>query len=245
MNITTLEKSFDERVKEIESYLDLLDLVERQLQHGPPEIDGSALTTDQQRILYSSVYLQLYNLVEATATWCVDAVTFATSDPAQWHASQLASELRREWVRAQSRSHVDLNYSNRLQAAVELCDCLIAGLPIGEWSVEKGYSGSWDDAALESISVRLGFNLSIRPEVYRAVKQPIREGKGALGLVKYFRNRLAHGSLSFAECGDAVTSAELRDLATRTSTYLRDVVSTFRHFIEQYQFLAVEFRPSA
>ena len=61
-----LTESFEERLQEIEVYLDLLEHLEQQVAIGPPKIGESSITTQQQKILYSSVYLQLYNLVEAT-----------------------------------------------------------------------------------------------------------------------------------------------------------------------------------
>ena len=63
--MAALQTAFDERVQEIEAYLDLLDIVERQVQSGPPRlvVGERRITVDQQRILYSGVYLQLYSLV--------------------------------------------------------------------------------------------------------------------------------------------------------------------------------------
>ena len=57
-------RSFEERLIEIESYLELLEALENQVRRGLPQFgeDGSTITVQQQKILYSSVYLQLYNL---------------------------------------------------------------------------------------------------------------------------------------------------------------------------------------
>lgn len=67
-------QAFEERLQEIETYLDLLEVLEKQVQEGSPRIGkkGTKITVQQQKILYSSVYLQLYNLVESTVTRCVD-----------------------------------------------------------------------------------------------------------------------------------------------------------------------------
>ena len=56
-----LLEAFEERLQEIDAYLDLLDAIQHQAQTGPPKIGDVTITTQQQRILYSSVYLQLYN----------------------------------------------------------------------------------------------------------------------------------------------------------------------------------------
>ncbi|MCH8046908.1 MAG: hypothetical protein IID44_24670 [Planctomycetes bacterium] len=239
-----LLEAFEERLQEIDAYLDLLDAIQRQAQAGPPKIGDATITTQQQRILYSSVYLQLYNLVEATATWCVNAVSEATVEGAQWKPKDLVDRLRREWVRTTARTHVDLNPGNRLNEVVTFCDLLLEAVPITEWSVSRGGGGNWDDVSIESITARLGCNLTIDPAVSRAAKRHIRDDKNSLGLVKYLRNRLAHGEMSFEECGTGVTVADLRDVTNRTANYLREVVSAFVDYIGNYHFLSPDSRPS-
>ena len=236
--------AFEERLQEIEAYLDLLDALERQVRDGPPILGGAPITSKQQKILYSSVYLQLYNLVEATVTWCVDAVSTAAAKDGRWQFGDLSEELRREWVRFRARTHTELNFDNRLESAVEMCNRLIQALPILAWTIEKGRSGNWDEREIETIARRLGFELQISPEVLIGVKQRIRDDKGTLTLVRDLRNRLAHGSLSFAECGDGVTVLDLRDLKNRTALYLKEVVDSFSSYIEAHGFLNPVSRPT-
>ena len=109
----TLTLAFEERLLELDAYLDLLDALERQTQHGPPVIGGGPVTAQQQKILYSAVYLQLYNLVEATVTWCLEAVCAAAAKDGRWCPSDLSAELRREWVRTTAQTHAGLNDENR------------------------------------------------------------------------------------------------------------------------------------
>jgi hypothetical protein len=245
MTLDTLTQTFEERLQEIDAYLDLLDALERQVREGPPKIGGSAITAQQQKILYSSVYLQLYNLVEATVTWCIDAVTAAAANGGRWLPNDLSAELRREWVRVQARTHVNLNFENRLETAVAFFDRLTSALPVSSWSFERGGGGNWDDVEIEEIAARLGCNLRVSLAAYEGVKRIIRDDKNALALVKYLRNRLAHGTLSFAECGDGVTVVDLRDIKERTALYLREVVAAFRAYIDSYDFLIPARRPAA
>lgn len=240
----SLSQTFEERLQEIETYLDLLEALERQVQTGPPIIGGATITTQQQKILYSCVYLQLYNLVEATVTWCVDAVCTAATANSRWRPGDLSEHLRREWVRSTARTHIfELTIENRLQSAVYLCNHLIQSLPISKWEIEKGQGGNWDDDAIKLITDRLGCQLQISHEVLEGVKRPIRDDKGALALVKDLRNRLAHGSLSFVECGDNVTVPDLREIKQRTVQYLREVIAAFTLYINTYGFLHPDQRP--
>ncbi len=104
-------------------------------------------------------------------------------------------------------------------------------------------AGNWDDTEIESTTVRLGFRLKISPTVRAGIKREIRDGKTALALVKYLRNRLAHGSISFAECGDDLTVDDLKDLSDRTTAYLEEVVREVRKFIDHYEFIDHTQRP--
>jgi len=56
---------FKERQLEVEIYIDFLQSIEDQAREGPPKLVGAKypISTQQQKILYSSVYLQLYNLL--------------------------------------------------------------------------------------------------------------------------------------------------------------------------------------
>lgn len=220
---------------------EVMEALERQVQKGPPEIGGSTITTQQQKILYSSVFLQLYNLVEATVTWCLSAVCDAASDQGRWKPGDLVEKLRREWVRTTARTHDGLNEENLLDCAVDLCEFLLQSSPVASFSV--GRRGNWDEHEIQAITARLGCNLQISPAALTGIKQHIRNDKGALALIRDLRNRLGHGSLSFAECGENVTVPDLRDLKQRTAQYLREVVAAFGGYIDSYEFLIPARRP--
>lgn len=240
-----LRTAFDERLDEIEAYLQFLEAIEQLIQTGQPRIGstGQVITARQQRILYSSVYLQLYNLVEATITKCLDAVCEAAAAETKWKPGDLCSELRKEWVRYTARTHIPLTDENRLKHALELVEQLVQALPIASIRVEKS-GGSWDDEQIENITTRIGLRLRISPPVYQGVKRKLRDDKGALGLIAALRNDLAHGSLSFAECGQNVLVADLRDLKDKAALYLGEVVDAFETWIACYEFLSPASRPA-
>ena len=243
--MAALVNSFEERLTEVEAYLDFLGVVERCAQAGPPRLAGAEhpITAQQQKILYSGVYLQLYNLVESTMTKCVDAVAKAATDAGSWVPGDLCESLRKEWVRVVARTHVDLTPDNRLASALDLCKRLVEVHPLAVFKIEKGGGGNWDDDAIETISDRLGFQLTVSPEVYRGIKQRIKDDLGPLALVKDLRNRLAHGSISFTQCAEDVSVDELIELKNKTATYLKEVVLQFVAYIEGFKFLVPERRP--
>ena len=244
--MAALTQAFDERLAEVETYLDLLKVMEDLAQKGPPKFEGavSPITTQQKKILYSSVYLQLYNLVESTMTRCIDAIADAARTNPAWKAGDLTLALRTEWVRVTARTHIELTPQHRLESALALCEHLVSSLPIGIFSIEKGGGGNWDDDAIEAISYRLGVPLNVSPPVHSNVKRRVKDDLGPLRLVKQLRNELAHGSISFTECAEDVTVAWLVDLKDKTASYLREVVAHYVTYVETYEYLIPEKRPA-
>lgn len=245
-DVSALVIGFQERLDEVESYLAFLSSMEACAQQGPPRLEGAEhpISMQQQRILYSSVYLQLYNLVEATMSRCIEAVAAAARDGGQWKPGDLVEELKREWVRATARTHENLTPMHRLEHALVMCNHLVTSLPIAEFDIDKGGGGNWDDAAIEAVSKRLGFHLAVTPSVYSAIKRRFQDDLGPLALVKDLRNRLAHGSISFSQCAEDVTVERLVDLKDKTVAYLREVVGCFSNYIQAQEYLIPERRPA-
>lgn len=234
-----LLKAFEERLDEVNAYLNFLDEVEKATTSGAPRFEGSGvkISVQQTRILYSSLYLQLYNLVESTITSCLDELTNAALKPSRWIPGDMIAEMRREWVRVMVGSHKDLNYENRLKQAVQMAEYLLDALPLQPFKLEKGGGGNWDDKSIEEVAKRIGLALKISRKTKREVKETFRDDRGALGVVVHLRNGLAHGSLSFVECGENDDVDQLRQLTQRTANYMSEVVSAFENFIDGQEFI--------
>ncbi len=233
-----LREAFDERVEEVRTYLDFLDNVEGAFLESVNSHIWPKITAPQQRILYSSVYLQLYNLVEATVTHCLAAVCTATQD--RYHPSELSDNLRREWVRQKARTHLPSNPETRLEDALGLARTLIAPEPLSKWKIEVGGGGNWDEQEIDDIARRLDCTMQVPSHL----KRFIANDKRALSVVKDRRNRLAHGGLSFSECGASATARDLRTLADITISYMSAVVDAFQSYLACQGFLVPEQRRS-
>jgi hypothetical protein len=233
MATTELRAFFEERYAEIDAYLLFLQNVEDAAREGAPRFRGTdtTITPEQKKILNSSLYLQLYNLVEATVLRCLESVVAAVEE-AERLPSELRLELRTEWVRSIARTHSDLGPDKRLKAALDMCEQLLQQMPVKDFKIEPGGGGNWDDSSIEKICERVGCGLKIPPSVLRAAKRHIRDDMGALKLVKDRRNGLAHGSLSFVDCSDGVTVGELKGIASAIGDYLREAVTCFVSYVE-------------
>ena len=242
-----LRERFDERHAEVSSYLEFLKGIDAAVQAGIPKIggdDGLTITTQQQKILYSGVYLQLYNLVEATITECLDYISKASMEHATHSPADLSLEMRREWVKHIARTNVEMGPEKRLENALVLCNHLVDALPVDAFDIVRGGGGNWDDKHIEKIATRLGFKIKVSKSVRAAVKKSVRDDMGALALIVSLRNKLAHGSLTFAECGQNDTALELVSLANGVTDYLREVVVAFGNYLQNRLYLLPERRPN-
>jgi hypothetical protein len=158
------------------------------------------------------VYLQLYNLVESTVVQCLDELSVTTIGQGQWAAAELSDLLRKEWIKVSAKTHRSLTPDNRLAAVLSLCDVILNGAPVESFKI-----GSWDDESIEKVLRRIGCDLFVPPAVRTDIKRKFRNDLGAMTLVRNMRNMLAHGTISFAECGENHTVGELREMVRRTS----------------------------
>lgn len=237
---------FSERRDEIQSYLAFLSGVEGAIRSGVPRLgpEGPAITAQQQRILYSGVYLQLYNLVESTISGCLDAVSVTALTQVARTPGDLSHKLRGEWVRHMAKTHREMGADRRLESVLALCDHLVSALPVRPFQIEKGGGGNWDDEEIHRIAARIGFDLNVSAAAQAAVKRKIRNDKGALALVVDLRNGLAHGRLSFVECSQDDNVEDLSKLADHVFIYLAEVIAAFERFVGDGLFLREDLRPA-
>lgn len=244
--MAALRDAFDERLAEVRAYLGFLSAMELEAQSGPPRFQnaGESITPQQQKLLYAGLYMHLYNLVEATMTLCIESIIDAAVRDGQWKPQDLSDAVRTEWIRSTAKTHLDLNFSNRLVAAKDVVEHLIALRPLRPFEIAKGGGGNWDDGSIEKMSKRLGCKLKVSRPVMARVKRPVKDDLGALGLVRSMRNDLAHGSMSFAESGELVAVSDLKDLAETVIDYLREVIDRFSAFVDHHEYLVSDRRPT-
>nr|WP_244981526.1 MAE_28990/MAE_18760 family HEPN-like nuclease [Corallococcus exercitus] len=242
-----MRTDFEERVVEVDAYIDLVSSIEHSIQAGVPLIktrSGASKVVEpmQQKLLCAGVYLHLYNLVEATVSRCIAAVERAATESAAWNVGDLSAELRGEWVRSMAKTHENLSVESRLDAALNLCNHLVRMLPV-RLSISQGGGGNWDDEEIFRFTKRIGVPIRFTPETQRGVKQPIRNDKGAMQLVRHLRNKLAHGELSFSECGEGLTAADLTKIKDCTVVYLSEVIDCYEGFLTRFEYVVPEKRP--
>lgn len=235
---------FEERSQEIRSHLKFLEnLDEAKREKGVPKFLGTEkeINVTQNQILVSIVYLQLYNLVEAimnTSLEYLERVVIESKIP----PSDLSEKLLEEWIRfiAKTREK-DLGSEKRFEAALDLHKSSSQNLLV-DFKIEKGGGGNWDDEEIEKFCRRIGCELNIEEGIKREIKRN-RTGEdksGYLRVVKQRRNQLAHGNLSFAECGKGVLSADVSSAVKAVIDYLDEYIRCFSDFLDSISTSAID-----
>jgi hypothetical protein len=233
--------TFDTRLSDIESYFELVNNIEKAIGSGGAtlHIDGAPyrISTTQQKIMYSGIYLHLYNLVESTMMLLIEAVERHTSSSIHNNVSLLTEKMKRLYVKsvAEPVDATAVSPEKRLLKYLKLFDQVLGAHPV-EIKIPQGGGGNWGVQEIERISDKIGVTLDIDNEIYRLATVPLRDDKGPLRFIKDTRNKLAHGSISFAECGEYHVASDFRHLINVVRDYLMEVINSYQIFIEDNGF---------
>ncbi|EHJ8930811.1 hypothetical protein L0497_003601 [Salmonella enterica subsp. enterica serovar Minnesota] len=229
--------TFSDRVDEINTYYSLLVFMESGLSSGSTNLQLNnsvhVITPMLQKTIYANVYMHLYNLVESTITLLIKAVERQIQNDVRENGiGILKDEIRQLWVRYMAGTHDILVPESRLEKAINLCNYFIDNIPF-ELTIPKGGGGNWDNENIRLLAQRMGFTLNIPRAINTAVKRPIKDNRGVIQLITYTRNKLAHGEISFSECGDDLTLTSINQLIEITRNYLEAVINGFDDYLNR------------
>lgn len=227
--------SFSDRSSEIEQYLSFLK--ENELP-GP----RVKLSTVQINVMKSSVFLQLYNLVESTVALSCEDLSEAISKHATVRLQDLSAELKDEWVRIVGRTGVSMNSESRHRHMLSILTDILAGKPVKSFNMNSGGGGNWDNHSIHNFGKKIGLKIVLDPLVSQGLNSEFYNSAGPIVSVRIIRNDLAHGNVSFGEIGQLKSVGELTDLYTVTINYLDNVITAFESYIESRSYLDLSLR---
>ncbi|MDF1693048.1 MAG: MAE_28990/MAE_18760 family HEPN-like nuclease [Zhongshania sp.] len=231
--------TFDDRVSGIESYFELVDKIEIAVRSGGAFIkagdDDYRITPEQQKIMYSGIYLHLYNLVESTVSMCIEAVERHALDGIGNNLCDFTEKMRAIYVKSILKPHESLSYEKRLEGALDLFRQVMGESDI-QLKIFAGGGGSWGSTEIKNFSKTIGVDIHLPRAINQSVNRPFRDEKGPIRLIKDIRNKLAHGSLSFVECGEGHVASDFRRLINIVKDYLACIISAYEYFIDHCKY---------
>jgi hypothetical protein len=225
--MSLVRQAFEARNAEVKSFLDLLAAIEEKritLHHSRSDYSDSFL------VMKANVFLLSYNLVEATIRICVTSIydKMAGHRPA---FSRLRSEFQDVWLRQRASTFPieTLTRDSQFKLIKAVASHLVAASPV-ELKVERlSLSGNIDADNIRELFDKHGMRLTVHASA---------KGGAELRTVKTKRNALAHGEISFAECGREYTVADLKRIHEQVRVFLSGVVASADRYAKRDAFLA-------
>lgn len=227
-------QDFEERVKEIEQFLDLLRLLERPgaslgYQTGRGErrrpIEAAWVKT-----LKASTFLLLYNLVESATRRGIGAI-YERLGSDQRRYDQVVDKIRRVWVDQRFRrlDHRSASGKNYQDTTNDILERVARGVFLELHDERLPVSGTLDAGKVREVCYLHGIR----------VKADKPAGGGTdLHTVMKQRNHLAHGNISFAECGRQYTVDELQQIKQQVVVFMRSILRNIAQYIKKKSYAA-------
>ena len=228
---------FNEHSREIGDYLDFLSILENEMQNGIPKIGSKVITPQQVYALYSSAFVQIYNLVEGTISKCIKAICDVIIVNGDCTLADLSEAMRKEWLRYAAKTHYTLAPDKRLEKLEDVLRMAVDGTPVSEFRLEKGGGGNWSDSTIEKFLYRIGCDYSIDEQLKKRVKRPFKDDAGVMQYLMKLRNDLSHGNVSFCQCGQDVSFTDIKNTYAVVHEYLNVIVSSVSQYIENRHYL--------
>lgn len=234
-------EEFLNRKSEIEKYFKFLS----KLENDSPELHYSITGTQQVhkiddellKILKANGFLLIYNLVEAvTRILLIEFLDSITKSKVT--VKKLNQDIQKIWIA--NKKFADKQIGNKSEEVFfqELYNEIVSNTLASfttEIKNDKGevikefvnLSGNVDADKIRRLASKYGFNSKVGPA----------EKAGAdLEEIKRKRNYLAHGRMTFVECGGKVTVVDMCKYKDNAILYLNEIISNIEKHIKDKKF---------
>jgi hypothetical protein len=224
--MSPLLEAFEDRALELSAYFKFIELIEKESAalSLPKKQTWKVRKVDEKilRILKANFFLLLYNLVEASIREGFLSV-YKAVEADGCSVKQLTPPLRKLWIdveftRISAATANQDSYRNIARKLVQnIADDVKATLDV----TAMKFSGNLDAAKIRDVCDAHGVS-------HKTDKRT--QGGEKLLVVKNKRNALAHGDLSFVECGRDYSMAELGKIKDQSFWYLKSILRNIEKF---------------
>lgn len=229
-----VKKAFEARAEETQQYIKVLERLDSEyvvLFDKRTKRQKRVFENDSRKVMKATVFLLLYNLVESSVRSAFEELYEAIHREGS-PAMDLRLEFQKIWIRQKYRSF-DKNSATNLKF-IEITEELIADFSARtacKFRTDKmSVSGNLDQNAIKKICKEHGIDARVHRSALNGAE---------LATVKNNRNHLAHGNVSFIDCGEQYTVSDLTRIMRQTVVFVRGVLKSMEKFIESKGFSAV------
>lgn len=224
---------FNDRKNEIDLYYQLIDFLDNiEKEDGEKSINNILFNKDIEKIVRANALLMLYNLVESTLVNGIEEV-YSVFKQDEITYSQVRSEIKEIWFNYRFSNAYDkkAHFDTYKKTAEKIITSIMLNKPLELDRKATGISGNLDADSIREVCKKHGIQF-ISPEECHGGKK--------LGKVKEQRNQLAHGTLSFVECGRDFTVNDLHEIKIEVENFLSGFIDAIESYYDNKEYLSDE-----
>lgn len=217
---------FDDRVQEIDLYFRALKELDNE---NTSRSSTKPYCNDEfVKILKANTLIMIYNLVESTVMGGILEIYDKLKQDGLTY-SGVRKEIKDIWFSFKFRQVYDqqAHYNSYKGKALEIVNSILTGEVIELDRKATAISGNLDAKQIRNVCNKHGIKFQ--------TEAASRDGK-VLETIKARRNDLAHGTLSFAECGRDYSIDDLIDIKEETVLFLTGLLRGMKQYYDEKQY---------
>lgn len=232
MKMELVIDDFNKRVSEINSYLKGLEELELYSLENDELDNKKFLEDDFSKILKSNALLMMYNLVESTILGGILKIYEGLVQNEMTY-TKVRTEIKNIWFSFRHNEAYDkkAHYNSYRKKASDIVDFILSDEVLVLNRKAINISGNLDADQIRGVCQEHGI-----------VFNPNQESRGGIVLedIKDKRNSLAHGSVSFVECGRDYSVLRLMEIRKETVLFLKAVLDGMQDYYDNERYLMSE-----
>lgn len=221
---------FDERVQEINLYFSALKELDKELDVENTNHSSTKLYCNDAfiKILKANTLIMIYNLVESTVMGGILEIYNKMKQEGLTY-SEVTNEIKDIWFSFKFRQVYDqqAHFNSYKGKALEIINSILTGEVIELDRKATAISGNLDAQQIRRMCDEHGIVFQTKAAS---------RGGVVLKTVKDRRNELAHGTLSFAECGRDYSIGDLRCIKVQTVLFLKGLLQGMKQYYDEKRY---------
>ncbi|UOQ74094.1 MAE_28990/MAE_18760 family HEPN-like nuclease [Hymenobacter cellulosilyticus] len=234
---------FNKRKSEIEKYFSLLEILDEDNininYENKSGIHKIEIDTETIKILKANGYLLIYNLLEATCRNFLIAILKAIQEK-NLPINSLSEKTQALWLKQKAKGlndpyikdkTIELRLHSLVKEIIDETKIEFKEIILRAKEDDKDLfqlSGNIDAENIRILADTYGFNSKVGGE---------KEKAGAILVdIRRMRNRLAHGRITFAECGKDLSVAQIIGYKNNAISYIEGILNNIEQYINDEGF---------
>ena len=222
--------NFNDRKDEIDLYFEFIDFLDNiEKTENMRKSNHILYNKDVEKIIRANSLLMLYNLVESTLVTGIEEVYSALKENNITY-SQVRREIREIWFNYRFSNAYDrkAHYDTYKKTAEKIITSIMLNEPLILDRKATGISGNLDATSIRDVCKKHGIQFNTPGNCHGGEK---------LTQVKDQRNQLAHGTLSFVECGRDFTGEDLHVIKEEVENFLSGFIDSIESYYDNEEYL--------